>query len=317
MGQRSFAYIDGIMLAKKDDWNTNINHLGLRMPATLKFEDDPISIEKGRQLLNFTKVSLEAETVECDYNMLRDFIEIYMVDGAVNAAIHTAPQQAATDSRGLKGQEVLNFGWSPNGNGFMGFSFKYKESYNANGDKKTSAVVSLSLTLEKNEMDAILALALSNTINTPVYNRSKVNPGHLIDIQHPNGSTSLLAKGDINTYSLEMESKGDGEPTLYGREQHDVLSTKIEITTKVSGIPRYKEINLIDELSPLYIYEKISDTVKTLKKFNYGALSRSQNLSIGEKRRNTITFMGDIPMLKTAFSDVVSGGITTKTIQFG
>ena len=286
MGQRSFAYIDGIMLTKKDDWNTNINHLGLRKSSTLKFEDDPIDIERGRKLLNFTKVTLEAETVECDYNMLRDFIEIYMVDGAVNAAIHTAPQQAAVDSRGLKGQEVLNFGWSPNGNGFMGFSFKYKESYNANGEKKTSAVVTLVLTLEKNEMDAILATALTNTLNTPIYTRSKVNPGHIISIAHPSSGVLLLDKGDINTYSLEMESKGDGEPTLYGREQHDLLSTKIEITTKVSGIPGYKALNLIDELSPLYIYEKISDTVKTLKKFNYGALSRSQSLNIGEKKYN-------------------------------
>lgn len=317
MGQRSFANIDGIILSKKDSGVLNVNHLGLRLPAKMMFEDDPIDIEKGRKLLNYTKVTITAETLECDYNMLQDFIQVYLVDGMVNAQIHTAAQQPALDSRGLKGNEVFNFGWTPNGNGYLGFTFKYRESYNAAGEKKTSAIVTLTLTLEKNEMDLIISAALTNLYTVPVFTKSKVNPGHIIDIQHPNGLTSLLDKSDLSSYTLEIESVGDGEPSLYGREQSDYLRTKIDFITKVAGILKYKGLANTDELSPLYIYEKISDTVRTLKQFNYGALSRSLPLEISDKRRLTISFMGDIPILNTQFSNSVTGGVTTKIIQFG
>jgi hypothetical protein len=280
------------------------------------FEDDPIDLEKGMKLLNFTKMSLEVETMMCDYDMLQDFIEVYLVDGMVDANIHTAAQQATLDSRGLKGNEVINMSWSPNGNGYAGFSFKYRESYN-NGEKQTSAIVRLSLTLEKDEMDQLLATALVNNVSADVVDRTKVNPGYLISVHHPNLSTVLLEKTDILSYLLEMESVGDGEDSLYGRPMPDYLRTKIDFSTKTAGMQKYYDLKRTDEFSPIYIREKISATEHIVKQFNTASLSRGQSLDISDKRRLSISFAGDIPILKSGFSSAVAGGITTKTAQFG
>jgi len=315
MGQRSFANVDGVMLSKKDS-TSNTNFLALRKPAKMMFEDDPIDLEKGMKLNNFTKMTLEVETTMCDYLMLKDFIQVYLVDGMVNASIHTAAQQAGLDSRGLKGNEVFNFGWTPNGNGYAGFSFKYRESY-SNGEKQTSAIIKLSVTLEKDEMDIILATSLVNVPSYDVPDKSKVNPGHLMSVYHPNLSTLLLEKNEILSYLLEMESVGDGDDTIYARPLPDYLRTKIDFVTKTAGVQKYSDLKRTDEFSPLYIREKISANVQTLKQFNYASLSRTQSLDISDKRRMNISFVGDIPILKNSFSDSTGGGITTKVLALG
>ena len=316
MGQRSFANIDGVALKKKDTVNTNLQYLALRKSAVMIFEDDPISLMLGKTLKNFTRVTLEVEAVDIGYNQLKDFIQVYIFDGMISATVHTAPQQPTLDGRGFKGNEVINFGWSPNGNGYAGFSFKYMETY-SNGEKKSSANVKLMLNLEKDEMDQMVAGALINNPSSDIIDKTKVNKGHILSIAHPSLAVQLVDKPDILTYSLELESVGDGDDTLYGRQLTDSLRTKIDITTKTAGIEKYRELNNTDEFAPLYIREKISAVEQTLKQFNYGALSRSEKLELSDKRRLSVSFVGDVPILKTGFTDSVAGGITTKVFQLG
>jgi len=307
---KSFVNIDKVILSKFGSNGTvSVQPLGLRNPAKYTIEDDPIQIELGQSVRNFTKLGLEAETVQCDYDMLKDFIEVYCVDEKVDAHIVTAAQQAATDSRGLKGNEVINHGWSPNGNGYAGFSFKYSEEYSS-GTKKTSALVKLALSLEKDEAELLLATTLTNgSLLTDTKDYAAINPGMLLGIEYP-GAANIFEKGDIASYKLEMESKGDGE-NIYGRPASDYLDTMVEIISKKDAtVAKLRAINALAENSSLYLYEKLTPTIYTQKQFN--RISRVAVNEISDKRFLKITFKTQIPILSAVFSTAVAGGITYK-----
>jgi len=307
---KSFVNIDKVILGKYgSNCLVSAQPLGLRNPAKMTIEDDPIQIELGQSVRNFTKFGLEVETIQCDYDMLKDFIEVYCVDEKVDAHVMTGPQQAATDSRGLKGNEVINFGWSPNGNGYAGFAFKYTEEYSS-GTKKTSALVKLALSLEKDEAELLLATALTNgTALTDTKDYAAVNPGNLVSIEYPS-AMNIFEKGDLFSYKLDMESKGDGD-NIYGRPSSDYNDVVFEmITKKDASLTKLRAINAIAENAPLYIYEKLSPTLYLQKQFN--RISRVAVAELSDKRFMKLTFKTQVPILNNVFSTSVAGGITYK-----
>ena len=307
---KSFVNIEKVILSKAgSNGNTNVQPLGLRQPAKLTIEDDPIAIELGQSVRNYTKFNLEAETIQCGYDMLKDFVEVYCVDEKVDMHAVTGPQQAALDSRGLKGNEVLTFGWFPNGNGHMGFGFKYTEEY-SDGTKKTSALIKLPLNIEKDEADTILALASVNSSEpTDTKNYTNVNPGYLVAIEYP-AAANLFTKDNLHSYKIDIESKGDGANT-YGRPYSDYLDVVIEIITKKdASIAKVRELNALAQNSALYFYEKLSPTVQTQKQFN--RISRTVFSELSDKRYLKATFKTQVPILSSAFSTAVTGGITYK-----
>jgi hypothetical protein len=288
----------------------------LRNEATLIIEDDPLIVDRNVPIRNFVKFSFEGETVEIDYLKLKDFLEVYCVDGLVDAVFITADQQAALDGRLLKGNEILRFGASPNSNGYLGFGFRYTEEY-SNGTKKTSCVMKGDLNLEKDEADTILALALTNSssevIDPP--NKARINPGIITAIESPTAST-LVPKKDIHSYKLTLETKGD-EAGLYGRTMPDYISVTLEIVVKDAGVMAMRTLMNANELPTVTIKEQISTTEFTHKTFAAKSIGRVVKNEVGNKRMMTINFQGDIPVLGVTFASDTVDTITTNTITFG
>lgn len=316
MSNRSFAYVDKIILSKKDTSDTNVQPLALRTPGIITITDDPISIENGLTLRNYTKMVIEATTHQCDYAMLADFINVFSIDGMVNAHIVTSAQQATADSRGLKGNEVLNFGNTPNGNGYAGFYYKYSEQYD-NSTRKTSCLVRLTLMLEKDEADLLLATAKVNTSEVAAgIDRTRVNPGIIMSIENPIG-TALFDKTDLQSYKLDLESKG-GDDTIYGRPDIQALAANVEIiSSRDSGWDKMRNMFNGNELASLLIHEKISPTLFTRRVFNENMIARSPEFQTTDKRYMKLTYKGEIPIIKTTFAAWTANGITTNNMIFG
>lgn len=314
---RSFVRIKAAAFSKMNTGGvTSLQNLGLRNDATLIIEDDPLIVDRNVPIRNFVKFGFEGETVEVDYDKLKDFLEVYCVDGLVDAVFITADQQAALDGRLLKGNEILRFGSSPNSNGYLGFGIRYTEEY-SNGTKKTSCVIKADVNLEKSEADTILALALTNSssevIDPP--DKTRINPGIITAIESPTG-TPLVAKKDIHSYKLTIETKGD-EPGLYGRTYPDYVSVTLEIVVKEAGVMAMRTLMNTNELPTITIKEQISSTEYTHKVFEAKSLGRVVKNEVGNKRMMTINFQGDIPVLGVTFASELVETITTNTITFG
>lgn len=307
--------IKKIILSKYNSLFTlNVQPLGLRKNGKMVISDDVIKLEKELSVRNYTKFNAEAETVQCGYTMLRDFISVYAADGRVDAHILTMPQQSTPDGRGLKGEEMLGFGYSPNGNGHMGFGFKYIEEY-SNGKKETSAQVKLQVSLPKAEADTILAFNQAGTSSIPdTLKPLDVNPGILIGIEHPTG-IGLIGMDDLVSYKLELESKGDGE-TVYNRPVTDYIAVTVEIITKNSSIAAMRTAHGISEFASLAIKERLTNTVITEKVFAAGSISRILETEIADKRQMKLVWKGNVPIHAIDFRTIVIGGITVNQIVF-
>lgn len=309
--------IKKIVLSKYDSLFTqNVQPLGLRKTGKLIISDDVVKLEKELSVRNYTKFTAEAETVQCGYDMLRDFITVYCADGRVDAHILTMPQQAAADGRasGLKGNEMLGFGWSPNGNGHMGFGFKYMEEY-SNGKKETSAQVKLQVNLPKAEADHILAfnqVGTSSLIDT--LKPQDVNPGIILTIEHPTGTT-LLGMEELVSYKLELESKGDGE-TIYNRPVTDYISVTCEIVTKHSSIAAMRSIQNISELASLSIKERLNTNTLSEKLFGAGSIARVLENEIADKRQLKCVWKGNVPIHAIDFRTITQSGVVVKQMVF-
>ncbi len=310
---RSFASIEKVVLSKKDSNGTqNAHRLGLRYPAKLTISDNPITIDRNRPISNFVDFDFEAETLECDFYMLKDFIEVYCVDGMIDAYMMTAAQQPTADSRGMKGNEIYQFGWNPNGNGYLGFGFKYVESF-SNGNKKTSATVKGKLSLENTEASTILLSALTNDLYLNDFgSQHKINPGNIVSISY--ADSELISKHEIHSYNLSIETKGD-EPTVYGRECSDYLSVTCEIVTKNSGVNKFQEILSRATNSNLVIKEKLSPNLYFEKEFE--AIGKAVSVEIGDKRFMKLTFKGDFPLINTSFTSNTSEGVMVRIMKLG
>jgi hypothetical protein len=309
-----FSNIDKIILAKAGSaFTQKVTPMGLRQPGKFMLTEESVDVENEVKLSNFVKAQCEVETVQCDYAMLKTVMEDFLTDGMVEAHIAGSPQQAAADGRGLKGNEVFQFAWAPGGNGYLGIKFKYTEEFTS-GKKNTSAMFTLPVSLEKAEMDTILAAALVNaSALNEAYEYTKVNPNNIIAIEYP-GAVNLFEKSKLESFKLELESQGDGE-TIYGRPNNDYVLVTVEIITKIdSGIENYRSIFATAQISNLYIYEKISATETILKQIN--APGRQIELELADKRSLKVTFKKKYPLYNPTFSTSVAGGMTTKKLLF-
>jgi hypothetical protein len=312
---RAIAGIRSVKIRAKN-WIAGLptTSLGLRYPAKLTIEDEVIEIEKAKSVRNFVKFSLEAETIQCDYAMLKNFIGTYAVDGAVQAELITESQSGAADVRGLKGNEVFKFGSADaQPNSALGFGFKYNEEYSS-GTKKTSCTIKGNLSIEKDVADAMLATVLtdSNTFGTDAKEYASVSTGNLVSINHSTPG-NLLGKADIISYKLGVETKA-GDATIYGREGIDYLSVSLEIVTSASSMANQRLLNAIEEDGAVEITTKAqagSGASDDKKIFVAGTIGRVSKNEIGDKRSITITFKGEIPIRDITFVD------QDNTIYFG
>lgn len=304
---RAIAGIKSVKIRSKN-WITGLptTSLGLRYPAKLTIEDEAIEIEKAKSVRNFVKFSLEAETIQCDFAMLKNFIGTYAVDGAVQAELMTESQSGAADVRGLKENEVFKFGSADaQPNSALGFGFKYNEEYSS-GTKKTSCTIKGNLSIEKDVADAMLATVLTDspTFGTDVKDYDSVSTGNLVSIEHPTAS-SLLGKADIISYKLGVETKS-GDATIYGREGVDYLSVSLEIVTSASSMANQRLLNAIAEDGSVSITTKAqtgSGAVDDTKTFVSGVFGRVSKNEIGDKRNITISFKGEVPIRDISFVD--------------
>jgi len=314
MPPNAFANVDKIILAKAgSNFQSRISPLGLRYQGKISFSEDSIGLENEVSYPNYRRVQVEGETAQCDYAMLKKVFEDYLPDQMVEAHVVSAPQQAAPDARGLKGQEVFNFAYAPAGNGYLGIKFKYTEEFAA-GKSKTSALFTLPLSLERSEMDSIQAAAkVSATALTDTYNHTSVSPNHLVAIEYP-AIVNLFEKPGLESYKLEIESAGDGE-SIYARPNNDYVIVTLELLTKAdSSIEKYRSILNTSMNSHLYIVHKISDTEYFRKQINLPG--RQASLEISNKRQLKVVFKKKYPMLAVTCSSSVTNSITTNQILF-
>lgn len=318
MSRATYGIMKYILAQKGSSFAAGKQEMGLRRPAEFVVEDAVVGIEREKHVVNYKKFSSKVETVQCGYDMLKDFIEKYCVDQMVEAHIVTQPQKATPDSSpraNLKGNEVYNFTYGSDNNGYMGFKFKYVEEY-ANNKHEAFAEITNQVALPKAVADEIITLAkVATSTLTDTNKPQNVDPAILTAIEHPSG-TALVDLTDIVSYKLELESVGEGE-SMYARPYIDDLSVKITLISKKAMNEDYLSITGVDENTSLTILRKISATENIAYEFEANTVSRKLGNKNSNSRSHEIVWSGKIPLFKATFSTSVAGGITTKKIIFG
>lgn len=281
-------------------------NVGMRENGTLEINDDVRNDWRDKPDPIAKIFTATAKSYQVRYEDLKVFIQNFCVDGDVKTQLVTTPQ--ALDGAN-KVKDVYNFGYTPNGQGYMDFGFKFELG------KERSADITTKVRLPYQLADTLIRTAKTNTtaLTEGVDTAKRYRP-YLFTIESPSG-TNLVDQINVKNRMITLESEGE-DSELSGKTSVNFIKHNIELTIDAASVDAFISLLEKDSQSTLKLYEWVTPTVRECYFFNGSVGRQDQFMTDKTKRELKITFAGKSSLLDIDFAEATAGGITTKTITF-